>query len=96
MEVTDARRVPEATSRHLKNSIVWTRASLPDKWEYPWYAAWDLAFHAVALSTVDVDREVIGRGVIRLMATQLDGEQAMQQLEIGVSLVEGETVGSLG
>jgi hypothetical protein len=29
--------------------------SMPDKWEYPWYAAWDLAFHAVALSTVDVD-----------------------------------------
>jgi hypothetical protein len=29
--------------------------SMPDKWEYPWYAAWDLAFHAVALSTVDID-----------------------------------------
>ncbi len=29
--------------------------SMPDKWEYPWYAAWDLAFHAVALSTVDAD-----------------------------------------
>src|SRR3984957_20664885 len=29
--------------------------SMPDKWEYPWYAAWDLAFHAIALSTVDVD-----------------------------------------
>jgi hypothetical protein len=29
--------------------------SMPDKWEYPWYAAWDLAFHAVALATVDVD-----------------------------------------
>jgi hypothetical protein len=28
---------------------------MPDKWEYPWYAAWDLAFHAIALSTVDVD-----------------------------------------
>jgi hypothetical protein len=28
---------------------------MPDKWEYPWYAAWDLAFHTVALSTVDVD-----------------------------------------
>jgi hypothetical protein len=27
---------------------------MPDKWEYPWYAAWDLAFHAIALSTVDV------------------------------------------
>ena len=29
--------------------------SMPDKWEYSWYAAWDLAFHAIALSTVDVD-----------------------------------------
>jgi hypothetical protein len=29
--------------------------SMPDKWEYPWYAAWDLAFHTLALSTVDVD-----------------------------------------
>ena len=28
---------------------------MPDKWEYPWYAAWDLAFHTIALSTVDVD-----------------------------------------
>src|SRR5208282_5341120 len=29
--------------------------SMPDKWEYPWFAAWDLAFHTVALSTVDID-----------------------------------------
>jgi hypothetical protein len=29
--------------------------SMPDKWEYPWYAAWDLAFHAIALATVDID-----------------------------------------
>jgi hypothetical protein len=28
---------------------------MPDKWEYPWFAAWDLAFHTIALSTVDVD-----------------------------------------
>ena len=27
---------------------------MPDKWEYPWFAAWDLAFHAVALAVVDV------------------------------------------
>src|SRR5262249_11400655 len=37
---------------HMINDDV---ISMPDKWEYPWYAAWDLAFHAVALSTVDVD-----------------------------------------
>src|SRR4029450_1204595 len=29
--------------------------SMPDKWEYPWYAAWDLAFHCVALARVDAD-----------------------------------------
>ena len=28
---------------------------MPDKWEYPWYAAWDLAFHCVALALVDSD-----------------------------------------
>jgi len=36
--------------RHLNNSDV---LSMPDKWEYPWYAAWDLAFHAVAFAPVD-------------------------------------------
>ncbi|MCC6648213.1 MAG: glucosidase [Polyangiaceae bacterium] len=35
---------------HLYNSEV---ISMPDKWEYPWYAAWDTAFHAVPLSIVD-------------------------------------------
>ena len=29
--------------------------SMPDKWEYPWYAAWDLAFHCVALAIIDPD-----------------------------------------
>ena len=28
---------------------------MPDKWEYPWYAAWDLAFHTLPLSIVDPD-----------------------------------------
>jgi mannosylglycerate hydrolase MGH1-like protein len=28
---------------------------MPDKWEYPWYAAWDLAFHTIALAVVDPD-----------------------------------------
>jgi hypothetical protein len=35
---------------HLYNDDV---ISMPDKWEYPWYAAWDLAFHAIALALVD-------------------------------------------
>jgi hypothetical protein len=37
---------------HLYNADV---LSMPDKWEYPWYAAWDLAFHCIALSLVDSD-----------------------------------------
>jgi hypothetical protein len=37
---------------HMVNEHI---ISMPDKWEYPWFAAWDLAFHAIALSTVDVD-----------------------------------------
>ena len=36
----------------LYNSDV---VSMPDKWEYPWYAAWDLAFHCVAMSLIDPD-----------------------------------------
>jgi hypothetical protein len=37
---------------HMVNDNV---ISMPDKWEYPWYAAWDLAFHAIALAGADVD-----------------------------------------
>ena len=37
---------------HLYNSDV---LSMPDKWEYPWYAAWDLAFHCIPLALVDPD-----------------------------------------
>jgi Glycosyl hydrolase family 63 C-terminal domain len=37
---------------HMMNAQI---ISMPDKWEYPWYAAWDLAFHTIALSAVDPD-----------------------------------------
>jgi hypothetical protein len=37
---------------HMVNEDV---ISMPDKWEYPWYAAWDLAFHCIALQPVDPD-----------------------------------------
>ncbi|MCI0403851.1 MAG: glucosidase, partial [Acidobacteria bacterium] len=37
---------------HLYNADV---ISMPDKWEYPWYAAWDLAFHCIPLAQVDPD-----------------------------------------
>jgi hypothetical protein len=37
---------------HLNNSNV---ISMPDKWEYPWYAAWDLAFHCIPIAQIDPD-----------------------------------------
>ncbi len=37
---------------HMLNQDI---ISMPDKWEYPWYAAWDLAFHTLPLSIVDPD-----------------------------------------
>jgi len=46
------RKTRNADWFHMLNSDV---ISMPDKWEYPWYAAWDLAFHTVALSLVDFD-----------------------------------------
>ena len=47
-----ARAVRNAEWFHMLNGDV---ISMPDKWEYPWYAAWDLAFHTLSLSLVDFD-----------------------------------------
>ena len=44
------RRGRNADWQHLNNADV---ISMPDKWEYPWYAAWDLAFHCVTLALID-------------------------------------------
>ncbi len=38
--------------RHLKSADV---ILMPDTWEYPWFAAWDLAFHCVAMALIDID-----------------------------------------
>jgi len=46
---------------HMYNGDV---ISMPDKWEYPWYAAWDLAFHVLALTLVDPD---LGKQQLKLM-----------------------------
>jgi len=52
--------VPAAERRNGRNKE-WTHLynadviSMPDKWEYPWYAAWDLAFHCVPLALVDCE-----------------------------------------
>jgi hypothetical protein len=47
-----ARQIRNSQWFHMVNDHI---ISMPDKWEYPWFAAWDLAFHAIALSAVDVD-----------------------------------------
>jgi hypothetical protein len=44
------RRGRNSDWRHLNNADI---ISMPDKWEYPWYAAWDLAFHCIPLALVD-------------------------------------------
>ncbi|QDT57050.1 hypothetical protein Pan44_51150 [Caulifigura coniformis] len=46
---------------HMYNGDI---LSMPDKWEYPWYAAWDLAFHVIALSLVDAE---FGKQQLKLM-----------------------------
>ncbi len=58
----DERRAnPVSGGRHRSRNREWFHMlnrhviSMPDKWEYPWYAAWDLAFHALALHQVDPD-----------------------------------------
>ena len=51
---------PPPAERHLGRNRRWRHLnsmrilSMPDKWEYPWFAAWDLAFHAVVLALIDV------------------------------------------
>lgn len=49
---TNHRNIRNTEWFHMLNSDI---ISMPDKWEYPWYAAWDLAFHTIALSLVDFD-----------------------------------------
>ena len=50
----DPQRRPSRNNswHHMFNADV---ISMPDKWEYPWYAAWDLAFHVIGLTLVDDD-----------------------------------------
>jgi hypothetical protein len=60
----------KATRKHAPRNDGWHHMyngdviSMPDKWEYPWYAAWDLAFHVLALTLVDPD---FGKQQLKLM-----------------------------
>jgi hypothetical protein len=55
----DDRRCPPPASRLRSRNVHWRHLnsmrvmSMPDKWEYPWFAAWDLAFHCIPLTLVD-------------------------------------------
>jgi hypothetical protein len=46
-------RARNAEWRHISVADV---ISMPDTWEYPWFAAWDLAFHAIAMASVDIEQ----------------------------------------
>ncbi|MFM7315416.1 MAG: MGH1-like glycoside hydrolase domain-containing protein, partial [bacterium] len=56
----DNPQAPPPDSRKRIRNIHWKHLnsmrilSVPDKWEYPWFAAWDLAFHCLALGLVDI------------------------------------------
>ena len=56
----DAHPPPEqrlsGRNREWRHISVGDVISMPDSWEYPWFAAWDLAFHSIAMSSVDIDQ----------------------------------------
>ncbi len=57
----DGDKLPSPASRRYGRNHFWRQLkaadviSMPDSWEYPWFAAWDLSFHCAALAQVDVD-----------------------------------------
>jgi hypothetical protein len=57
----DDPNMPPPGSRHFIRNKHWRHLnsmrvlSMPDKWEYPWFAAWDLAFHTVAIAVIDAN-----------------------------------------
>jgi hypothetical protein len=54
-DIFKANRKPAPRNDHWHHMYNGDIISMPDKWEYPWYAAWDLAFHVLALTLVDTD-----------------------------------------
>src|SRR5262245_1902109 len=65
---------PDSPQRVTKRNREWFHLesadilSMPDKWEYPWFAAWDLAFHCMVLARVDLD---FAKDQLRLMTNQV-------------------------
>ena len=72
--IHDQRLPPDCQQRVIKRNREWFHfdgadiLSIPDKWEYPWFAAWDLAFHCMILARVDID---FAKEQLRLMTNQL-------------------------
>ena len=65
--------LPAPAERRLGRNAHWQHISvadvisMPDAWEYPWFAAWDLAFHALALSSIDID---LAKSQLKLMVKE--------------------------
>ncbi|MCC6195984.1 MAG: glucosidase, partial [Burkholderiales bacterium] len=60
LEGDPAEPAPPASRKHGRNHNWWHLAaadvlSMPDKWEYPWFAAWDMAFHTIPFAMIDPD-----------------------------------------
>jgi len=74
VEVEDEILPPDCQRRVATRNREWFHLdsadiiSMPDKWEYPWFAAWDLAFHCVVLARVDID---FAKNQLRLMTNQV-------------------------
>jgi hypothetical protein len=57
----DPGQPPPPAARRRGRNVEWANLrnadilSMPDKWEYPWYASWDLAFHCIPLALIDAD-----------------------------------------
>ena len=91
---TSRRRPPRAGDgrnhewRHLYNADV---ISMPDKWEYPWYAAWDLAFHCMSLAMVDAPfaKEQLAPAAARVVHAP---ERAAPRVRVGVRRRESRRV----
>jgi hypothetical protein len=71
---TDEMLPPDCRERVTRRNREWFHfesadiLSMPDKWEYPWFAAWDLAFHCMVLAHVDSD---FAKAQLRLMTNQV-------------------------
>lgn len=86
----DPTQPPVSPDRETSRNSDWAHLichdviSMPDKWEYPWFAAWDLAFHAIALAEID---EEFAKSQLLLMLSEryLHPNGAIPAYEFGFS-----------